>query len=505
MRRRLILFFLVLVFAFPSCGKEYSERLTIVHTNDLHGHILPERVAGWEIRMGGSAVFASWVKQIRRENNSRHIPTILVDAGDIYMGTPEGSLRKGGAVVELMNRLGYDALVIGNHEFDYGYYNLQQLAGLARFPFLGANVYWKGSGRLVDFLQPFLIKKMGDLKVAFLGVVTEETASITLPRNVDQVIFKKPAEVIKSYLPFLREEDIDLLVVLSHLGLEADAELVREVPEIDLVIGGHSHDLLERPRTVKGSEALIVQAGSYGLNAGKLDLWVDKKENRITKYRYRLFSNREMSLPPDLEIARFLEKVKRELGEEYDQPVGLTLSDIIPSSDTESYLGDLISDAVRQAAGTELAFQNAYGIRAPLLEGTITYREVYKILPFGDTLVTMELTGGQLKELLEQSLTLDKGMLQVSGLKAEYSLKRPRGQRLLKLEINDEEAEDDTWYSVATNAFLAGGGDYFETFTRGRAVRDTGILLRQTFLNYIRRNSPFYRVDFLPRRLIRKD
>jgi len=505
MKRRLPIIILVALFILSGCGKSGSERISIIHTNDLHGHVLPEKVAGWERGMGGYAVFASWVKEVRRQNQSRDIATALVDSGDIFMGTPEGGLRKGGAVVELMNRLHYDACAVGNHEFDYGYYNLKQLASLARFPFLGANIYWKGSGKLVDFIRPFLIKKMGGVKVAFIGVVTEETASITIPRNVDQVVFKSPAEVIQSYLPFFRGEEIDLLVVMSHLGLEGDRDLVREVPEIDLVIGGHSHDLTQRPRMVEDSAALIVQAGSYGRYAGQLDLWVDKKNDRIARHDYHLFVNREMSYPADLEIARYLEEVKKELGEEYDQAAGLTLSDIIPHPERESYLGDLITDAVRETAGTDLAFQNAYGIRSSLLEGTITKREVYNVLPFGDTIVTMELSGKQIKNLLERSLTLEKGMLQVSGLKAEYSLKRPPGKRLLELEIGGKKAEDSTLYSVATNGFLAEGGDGFETFKEGRGVHDTGILLRQSFLNYIRRRSPLYRVDFRPDRLIRKN
>ena len=219
-------------------------------SSDL-GHILSERVRDWSNKTGGYAIFAGWLKGVRRENSEKKIPTLLLDAGDIFTGTVEGSITRGKAIVRLMNRAGYEAMTLGNHEFDFGFYSLQQLAKSANFPFLGANVRRKKTNRLLSFSSPYIVKKYDGLTVGIIGVTTAEVPSITLARNVGQVIFLDPISTVKTYQKLLKQEGVDLLIVLSHLGLEEDKKLARAVPEIDLIIGGHSHDLLVKPMRVE--------------------------------------------------------------------------------------------------------------------------------------------------------------------------------------------------------------------------------------------------------------
>ncbi len=486
----------------PGCGREDLVQITILHTNDLHGHVIPEKVRGWPIRTGGYAVFASWVKEQRAKNEEKGVATILLDAGDVYAGTPEGNLTRGAAVVDLMNAVGYDAMTIGNHEFDDGYLNLAELSKRAAFPFLAANAVGKISGKGLDFARADLVLEAQGIKVGIVGVVTPETGMVTLARNVDQVVFQPPAPAVRAAADRLREDGASLIVVLSHLGKEEDIALAKEVEGIAAIIGGHSHDLIEKPIRAGPSGTLVCQAGCYGRSAGRLDLWINPRTGAIRDHRYQVFANRELALPKDLAVDRLLDRIAAEVGAGFEEAIGLTIGDIVGADRAESLLGDLICDAMREATGAQVAFQNAYGIRAPLLAGEITRRDVFEVIPFADQVVLMKMTGRRIKEVLEQGLSLRKGMIQVSGLTAAYDLGRPAGQRLRSLAIGGEPAEDSREYTVATNGFLAGGGDYFDAFARGRAATETGILLRDAFLDYLRGHSPFDSQGFRPTRLI---
>ncbi len=482
----------LLILLLSGCGSGDYREITVIHTNDLHGHILPARVEGWSDRTGGYATFVSWLDEVRLENRGREIPTLLLDAGDIYMGTVEGNLTRGGAVIGLMNRAGYDAMTVGNHDFDFGYFNLHQLAREADFPFLSANIFLPESDQPPDFILPYLIREYDGLKVGIIGVSTPETAVITAAGNVGRIVFGDPADSIRPYGRLLRREGVDLLIVLSHLGLEEDRKLAAAVPDIDLIVGGHSHDLLLHPEKAGPRPTLIVQAGSYGRFAGRLDLEVDTGEDRIAGHKFSIFVNRQYSYPADLETNRMLTGIREEVGSEFDQTVGIALEDIVSADEEESPLGNLITDAMREKVEAAAAFQNPYGIRGNLLQGPITRRDIYTVLPFDNSIVTLELTGRQIREILEQSLTLKKGLLQISGLRVEYSPRRPEGDRVISVEIDGDPLEETVYYRQATNVFLAGGGDSFPVFREGRARRDSGVILRNAVADYISLNTPLY-------------
>ncbi len=474
------------------CGRGEVRELTVIHTNDLHGHVLPTRVEGWTGRTGGYATFVSWLNEVRRENAEQDIPTLLLDAGDFFMGTVEGNLTRGASVVRLMNLAGYDALAVGNHEFDYGFFNLFRLTEEADFPFLSANIFLRDTGEHPEFIHPYLIREYDGLKVGIIGVTVAETPALTTAGTVSRVLFRDPAESVRPYLRLLRREGADIIIVLSHLGLAGDRRLAEELEDIDLIVGGHSHDLLTRPERAGRKPTLIVQAGAYGRHAGRIDLRIDPEVKRIVGHRSEIFVNRQFSYPADLETNRLLVEIREEVGTGFDSTVGIALKDITGDSRRQSPLGSLITDAMRSRADAEAAFQNPYGIRGSLFQGSITRRDVYTVLPFDNSIVTMDLTGRKIRELLEQSLTLRKGLLQVSGLRVEYDPDRPEGRRVISVEIGDQPLEDDLHYRVSTNVFLAGGGDYFSTFTGGINRRDSGVLLRDAVADYISQNTPLH-------------
>jgi len=498
--RQLIPLLFVLAVILVGCGDNRDlRRICIVHTNDIHGHVTPEQVQGERVGTGGLAVFAAWLEEVRRRNVRAGVPTFLFDAGDIFTGTPEGALGKGREIVRLFNGLGYQAVTVGNHEFDFGYYSLTRMAQAAEFPFLGANISL-GEGSPVDFIEPWVVFEEADIKLGVIGVTTDEVPFITLTGNTGKIVFSDPTKAVEAARRSLEAQGVRVILALTHQGLEEDLELAREVKGLDVIIGGHTHTLLEEPMVERG--VIVCQAGSYGRWAGKLDLWVDPAAGTVERWEYELFTNLHGAYPPQLETARALRELEKKLDPGYQEVYGLSLSELAGEDDRESVLGDLIADAMREATKTDLAFENPYGIRWPIFPGKITGRAVFLVIPFTDDLVTMELSGRQVRELLEQSFTLHKGMLQVSGLKAEYDLSRPEGSRLLRAWVGEDPLDDKEDYTVTVNGFLAGGGDGFITFRQGRNVRRTGVILRRALQEYIRRHTPLDKGAFPLDRLI---
>nr|HPJ72766.1 metallophosphatase [bacterium] len=335
----------LMLLLFWGCGpREELQPLCIIHTNDIHGHILPERTAGSRDLTGGAAVLAAWISRVRRENEAAGIPTLLLDAGDIFMGTPEGQAEKGAAMIDLMNRMGYDAMTVGNHEFDFGYYNLKALAAAARFPFLGSNVYRNNNVGLVEFLKPSLTARAGDVTVLIVGVTTDEIPTITISGNVGNIDFRDPVSSAANQIKLFSGAR-PLVVVLSHLGLEGDETLAESVADIDVIIGGHSHTLLETPEIRNG--VVICQAGSYGRWAGKLDLLIDPSTGEVADYEYRLFENLKGTIPPDIPVERELDRLENGLPSDCRRDYGMSLSDLVSRDREESCLGDIIADAMR--------------------------------------------------------------------------------------------------------------------------------------------------------------
>jgi 5'-nucleotidase/UDP-sugar diphosphatase len=498
------LILLALIFLVALCGCERADLypLCILHTNDIHGHITSERVRGWKERTGGAAVLVGCIKRIRAENQRKGIPTLVLDAGDIFMGTPEGNVSGGMAVIEIMNAAGYDALTIGNHEFDLGVNNLEKLAMSADFPFLGANVYNAATGLMPRFLKPYLLRDFGALRVGIIGVVTQETPSIVMPGGTGRIVLKGAEQTVSTCRAALAERGANFVVVVSHLGVGADEKMAREVEGVGVIIGGHSHDLLSQPVRVRQTGTLICQAESYGKYLGKLDLKVDPLQHTARKYRYEAIPLKKGQCPPDESVVPIVEKWKTRAGERFGEVVGSALTNITSRSNGESPLGDLITDSMRSVTGAEIAFHNSYGIREPLLKGTITRRDTYEVMPFDNTIYTMQLTGGQVREILEQSLSLKQGLLQVSGLKVVYDPEGPSGSRVLTVSCGGRELDNQRSYSVVTNSYLAQGGDFYSTFLEAHDVLNTGILDRDALNHYIRSHSPLSAEGFKPTRLL---
>jgi 2',3'-cyclic-nucleotide 2'-phosphodiesterase (5'-nucleotidase family) len=489
---------LLLALARASAAAEVARDVTILYTNDFHSAIdpIPAYWLPGSPRLGGAGELSTLVNQIR----AREKAVFLFDAGDLFTGMLS-FLTKGEAMMDLVTAMRYDAIAIGNHEFDYGADNFERLMYLAPFPVLGANIFHKGTSH--RYSRPYVILERDGVRLGVIGIIGQDARSVALPSGITNLDFTDPVPAVAAAVAELKPR-VDLVVVVAHQGktgpMQTDAEarpevqrdfdedirLCGAVPGIDVFIGGHAHRGIEIPYVHPKTGTLIVQTYGYGTRLGYLKLrLVDGKRVRHEGELLKVWSDR---LSPDPAVIARLEPYRRQVAPVIGEVVATAERRFVRDYRAESSLGSFAADVMRGESGADVAIQNAGGLRADLPEGDVTKGNVLDAFPFVNSLVSLELSGRQIREILEQGLTLERGMVQVSGLRAVYDLDRPAGKRLQRLEIGGRPADDSKIYRVATNSFLAQGGDLYQTFLRGKVVADSGVLLSDLLLNYLRKH-----------------
>lgn len=462
--------------------------LTILHLNDFHGHILPftDKSISDKTPVGGASCLAQMIEQERGENPDG---TLLFSAGDMFQGTPISNIFKGRPVIEIMNYLRFDALAIGNHEFDWGRDVLNDLRSSAEFPFISSNIFEAG-GKGLEGVKPYIILTRKNIKIAVIGLTTTDTAYTTKPENVSDLRFEDPEKILPEIIREVRSRGAALVVVLSHMGLDTDKSLARSVSGIDVIVGGHSHTAVVDPVRVRGT--IIVQAGCYGLYLGVLQLDFDPAKKAITGYTGKnelktVFSG--PGRPSDEKVARIVSGYNDRIKTEFERVVGESSVDLVRHSSEESNVGNLVADAMQERTQADVAFQNGGGLRADLPAGKITMEEVFTLLPFDNSLVVMDLTGSQILRILQQNSSSDGRMLQVSGLHVRYDSKAPVESEQIEATIGGKPLDLAKVYRVATNDFLAAGGDHFAVFKEGSNVAYDETV-RDALIAYLKKHSP---------------
>ncbi|MCL5774066.1 MAG: 5'-nucleotidase C-terminal domain-containing protein [Firmicutes bacterium] len=489
--------FLVFLFSFIllSSGFLWAEEVTIVivHTNDFHGRLLPfeDKKMSEKDKIGGSAYLASLIKKIRAEYPKS---VLLLDAGDIAQGTPISNIFKGLSVIDVMNHENYDVGTIGNHEFDWGQKALLQMIKNAKFQIVTANIIEKDKNALLFGLKPYTIREVQGVKIAVIGVTTTDTPIVTKPSNVDGLEFQDPAAVVNRYYPIVKSKGAKIVIVLSHLGVDADEALAKKVKGVDLIVGGHSHTVLKDPKIV--NNVVIVQTGNNGKYLGKFVIKYDKETNKIVSYTTKgeLIPVLDSKITPDAEIAKIVKKYDAQVAPQMNVVVAEAKVDLLTPSTggnpkVDSPLGSLVCDAMKEKAGSQITFMNAGGLRSPIYKGQIKVGDIFNLMPFDNSLVTMDLTGADVLKVLEQG-TNTHGMVQVSsGTKVVYNPKAPQGSRIIEATVDGKPVDPNGVYRVTTIDFIASGGDGFNSFKNGKNLV-YGDLLRDVLLNYFKAHSP---------------
>lgn len=449
------------IFLFITFSYGQQAEIRILHINDFHGFAEPYKPLGSDQRLGGIAYLASRARELRKEK-----PSLLLSAGDMIQGNNWANLFRGESVMEWMNEMRFDAMVLGNHEFDFGQEVLKKRIIEARFPVLGANV--EG----LDLIHPYIIQELKGIKVAIIGIVTEDVLLSTHPRNVASLKFISPINTLGKYHQDLKNK-ADVIVVLSHIGHPADRLLAEKVKGIDVIVGGHSHTKITKPVIV--GDTVIVQAWEHGKALGVLDLTL--KDGKIVGFEGYLEEIKPEKGREDRATSAIVKKYKERVDALLDERIGEAELDLDGENvrTRETNLGNFIADIMRRTSGADITLINGGGIRTSIKKGEVKVKDVYSVLPFDNYIVAIKLTGEQIREALEHGVSAvedEEGRFpQVSGLTFKYSASKKRGARIEEIFVGGRRIELDKEYIVATNDFLAVGGDGYKAF--GEAIKSS--------------------------------
>ncbi|MDN3648847.1 bifunctional UDP-sugar hydrolase/5'-nucleotidase UshA [Reinekea marina] len=497
----------------PTYEQDKEYKLTILHTNDHHGRF-------WQSSRGeyGMAARKTLIDNIRMEVESEGGAVMLLSGGDINTGVPESDLQDAEPDFKGMNMLEYDAMALGNHEFDNPREVLLQQAEWAGFPFLSANIY-KGNSTLFPAYEMFEVQ--GN-RVAVVGFTTADTVKIGNPEYMSDLTFKTPVEVAEKLIPKLNKK-ADLVVAVTHMGHYADGKsggnapgdvtLARSVSGIDVIVGGHSQNPLFEPDVQNGT--LILQAHEWGKYVGRLDLTV--KNGEITNYDYRLipvnlkdrvkdaegnstYVLKEAEIAQDLEMLAMLSPYQKIGAEKLNVVIGSSNGDFIGDRavvrNQPTNLGVLVARAQKEKAKADLAVMNSGGIRADLEGGEITYKDVLTVQPFGNILSYVDLTGAELLDYLAVAMSKEAG----SGAFAQFD-----GVEIMSTDgvinaayIDDRPIDMDKMYRLAINSYMASGGDGYPKMSDHPNYVNTGFVDADVMVEFIENNSPLDIADFDP-------
>ncbi|HVR88370.1 MAG TPA: bifunctional UDP-sugar hydrolase/5'-nucleotidase [Candidatus Limnocylindria bacterium] len=462
-------------------GALAADHIQILHTNDIHGHLdATETVRGGtsgSFSQGGLVALAQQIEKLRARAPER---TLLVDAGDAWQGTYISNENKGQAVTQVMSLLKYDAQAVGNHDFDWGQDVLRQRSQEAAFPLLCANCVDR-TGAVPAYLKPYVVKDLGIVKVAMIGLILPGAASIIKDTSISGLHFLPLAETVRAYLPEMKQK-ADLLVAVTHVGIEplvpqGDRALAAAVPDLDVIVGGHSHTALRAATTV--GKTIIVQTGAYNANLGDLELVVDPATKKISGSPTRSNELQPVASSSSAKSAlvQQIQTIVDEriaAGKKYTERIVGRLAGPLDNPREECGLGNMIADGLleygrQQNWKSDVAFYNMAGVRARLPAGDITYGQLYQVLPFTNVVMNVDLTGAQLRSVFEAA-SGSAGRLHVGGATFTYKFTNPAGRRLVSATVGGQPIDDARAYHVATIDYLYGGGDGHTEFKEGTNV-----------------------------------
>ncbi|MGL5244908.1 MAG: 5'-nucleotidase C-terminal domain-containing protein, partial [Sarcina sp.] len=463
----------------------------IITINDFHGSLKPE---------GKNIGAAKLVGEINRLK-AQYPNTMVVAGGDLFQGSAMSNLLKGEPVAKMLKELNLEFSAIGNHEFDWGRDLIPQWAEQGNFKFLASNIYDKNTGEPVHWAEPYGIKEINGKTIGFIGLATPETAYKTKPDNVADLEFKDPLESTNYWANFLRQErNVDAVIVLSHLGALQDynsgkitgeaADLAEQATGIDAIISAHTH------RFVSGvvNNIPIIQGGYNGRGIAKLEILFDGNALNIIPSKDELYK-RVNTLPEDANMKAIYEK--------YAQDLDPILNEVVVNVDTDldhsrnigvTPLGQFVTKYMAEVSNVQIGITNAGGLRKPLPAGNITVGDMWEVMPFDNTLVTMKLKGSDLKRVIEHGImNEDIGWVQFHGLKVYYDSSKEYGNRITSMRLLDGTKVDmNKEYTVVTNDFMYAKGDNYD-FTGATEVLDTGIAIRDALIDKL---QPLGNVSF---------
>ena len=470
---------------FLSCGSTMSayampKDLVVVHTGDSHS-----QVEGSAADLGFADI-AAYVDSLKHAGKT----VIVLDAGDSFFGRPIAAMDGGESVVKILNEVGYDAMTVGNHEFDMGQDRFYMLNSELKYPDICANLYDSKGNRL---LPPYIIKDYDGFKVGIFGLSTPELPSKNSPANVEGLVLTDPVQETEKFITDL-DAKTDMIIGITHLGVEAESghtsvELATKVKGIDFIVDGHSHIVL--PEGQVAGDTLIGSVGSYNKYLGVAEFSIDSQGN-ITSAKDRLITKAGINLEPDPAIKAIVDDFENKVGKLLDVKIATLDVDMNGESQVvrtgEAQVGCMLADALRSASGADLAIVNSGSIRKSLVAGDLTKRDILEMLPFNNVLVTGNVSGAAIREALENGVksypTAAGCFPQVSGVTFTIDPVKPAGSRVSKIMVAGKPLVEAQLYNVATNDFMAGGGDGY-TSLKVYGVEGGNLSMAEVMMDYM--------------------
>ncbi|HOZ00396.1 MAG TPA: bifunctional UDP-sugar hydrolase/5'-nucleotidase [Candidatus Syntrophosphaera sp.] len=506
-------------------------RLDIMFSNDVHGGIDRSQATfmnpDFPPQLGGGATAATLIKYVRSLSGPTR-ESMLLDAGDFFQGRPVGTVTKGRAVIEYMNTIGYDAMTIGNHEFDIKTEDLVKTLELANFPILSCNIIDKRTGELPWFVVPYRMFNRLGVRIGIIGFTTTDTEKMSFPENIKNIDFTDEKVAVSKYVDIVRnQEKADIVIVLGHAGLPYDIEptyltrydkegnplsqeryaswgydaqeIAREVPGIDLFIGGHMHRGVAKPWIDPYTHTMVIQGYAYGSNLGWITLKIDPETKTVSGYETPALREGSMitlfedEFIPDEQISDTIEAQVAIAEKGMDEIIGsagvyLSRTNV----DAQSLMGNTITDAMRNEVKADFAFLNLGGVRADIKSGPVTYRDIFAVMPFDNMVVSFKCTGEFLRRIIETRVEGSRHGLVVSGSNVVYSKKRPNYDRVTSLKIGGQPWDPKKIYTCTTTDFLMQGNAGLTLLTQvpEKDITYHQINLRDAIVHYFQQHSP---------------
>lgn len=524
----LMLVLALVVVSFPFSGSSAPQRLHIVvlGTTDLHGNIFPVDYYTDKPDNRGLAKIATLIKQVRKENPN----VILIDSGDTIQGTPlqyfhnKKNNKPRDPMMLTMSALNYDAMAVGNHEYNFGLQVLEKARSEASFPWLSANSYKKGSDQTQ--YQPYIVKEVGGARIGILGLTTLGIPNWENPQNFAGLEFRDPLLEAKKWVPILRtKERADVVVIAMHMGLEQDLRtgelnpgqvtnenraiaIAQGVPGVDLIFMGHTHRDVP---SVNVNGVQLIQANHWGRHLARADLYLEKEGAG-----WRVAARAARTLPVDDRVVADAEILK--LGEPYNQETQAWLSQPIGESDAEltarearfidTAILDLIQRVQLDVGKADVSMAAVFNLDARINKGPVTVRDIAGLYVYENTLVVIEVTGQQVKDALEHSAKyfrpyepgktpaelVDEKIPAYNfdiaeGVNYTLNLTKPFGQRIENLEFKGKPLAPSQKLKLATNNYRVNGGGGYTMYQGASVVHRSSEEIRELIIDWVERTK----------------
>lgn len=425
--------------------QEGTVSLRLLHINDLHGAVVDEK------GVGGLAKAAT---VLRQEKASAPGEVLTLNAGDLAEGSMISYLTKGSVVTDSLASIGFDAIEPGNHDFAWGQQDLQNMLADTKATVLNASIINNADGS--TYGQPFMIKDVGGVKIGMVGLDVENMSRYVSDEKLEGLTFRSSADTLKEYIPKMKEAGADVIMVLSHVGFDEDKEIAKQFPEIDVIVGGHSHTELQEGH-YEGN-TLIVQSGTKGKFVGEVDLDLDLATKKIAGAQARLIPVDE-NVAPDPEVSSIIETAAAGVEHIGSKVMGQASEDLGFSYWEAAKVNQIYVDSLRDATGADIGFVSSRSPRGSVSAGEVTYEDLFNACPHTeeDTIFIDKVPGRNILREMEARVKDDgRGPCTPSGFSYTYDVSKPEGQRIVDVRMADGSKFDpDREYSVATTISMA--------------------------------------------------